>query len=93
MVEAQRIAPCQAKSPIRTLDRLDVSRDGDVIAIVAEARSFLHHQVRIMVGTLSLVGKGKWTLTDMQASLDAKHRTQGGPTAPAEGLYLVKVDY
>jgi len=84
---------CQAKSPIKTLDRLDVTRDGDEIRIVAEARSFLHHQVRNMVGTLKLVGAGKWRETDVTAALAARDRREGGPTAPPEGLYLVRVVY
>jgi tRNA pseudouridine38-40 synthase len=84
---------CQAKSPIKTLDRLDVTRAGDEIRIVAEARSFLHHQVRNMVGTLKLVGAGKWTAADVAAALVARDRRAGGPTAPPEGLYLVRVIY
>ena len=84
---------CQAKSPIKTLDRLDVTRDGDEIRIVAEARSFLHHQVRNMVGTLKLVGAGKWNKPDVVAALAARDRREGGPTAPPEGLYLVRVVY
>jgi tRNA pseudouridine38-40 synthase len=84
---------CQAKSPVKTLDRLDVLRDGDEIRIGAEARSFLHHQVRNMVGTLKLVGAGKWRAADVAAALAARDRTKGGPTAPAEGLYLVRVVY
>jgi tRNA pseudouridine38-40 synthase len=84
---------CQAKSPVKTLDRFDVSREGAEIRIVAEARSFLHHQVRNMVGTLKLVGAGKWRTTDVAAALAARDRRAGGPTAPAEGLYLVRVVY
>jgi tRNA pseudouridine38-40 synthase len=84
---------CQAKSPVKTLDRLDVTRAGDEIRVVAEARSFLHHQVRNMVGTLKLVGAGKWTGEDVAAALAARDRRRGGPTAPAEGLYLVRVVY
>jgi tRNA pseudouridine38-40 synthase len=84
---------CQARSPIKTLDRLDVVRDGDEVRVVAEARSFLHHQVRNMVGTLKLVGAGKWRATDVAAALAARDRRQGGPTAPPEGLYLVRVIY
>jgi tRNA pseudouridine38-40 synthase len=84
---------CQAKSPVKTLDRLDVIREGDEIRIVAEARSFLHHQVRNMVGTLKLVGAGKWRAADVAAALAARDRRAGGPTAPAEGLYLVRVVY
>jgi tRNA pseudouridine38-40 synthase len=84
---------CQAKSPIKTLDRLDVMRDGDDIRVIAEARSFLHHQVRNMVGTLKLVGAGKWDEADVSAALAARDRREGGPTAPPEGLYLVRVVY
>jgi tRNA pseudouridine38-40 synthase len=84
---------CQAKSPMKTLDRLDVARRGDEIRIEAEARSFLHHQVRNMVGTLTLVGRGKWQPDTVADALAARDRTRGGPTAPAEGLYLVAVDY
>lgn len=94
-----RDSQCQAKSPERTLDRLDVrTRDydghgGREIVIAAEARSFLHHQVRNMVGTLALVGEGKWTADDVRSALRACDRTRGGPTAPAEGLCLARVDY
>jgi tRNA pseudouridine38-40 synthase len=84
---------CQAKSPVKTLDRLEVARSGDEIAIAAAARSFLHHQVRNMVGTLKLVGAGKWRPDDVAAALAARDRRAGGPTAPAEGLYLVRVIY
>jgi tRNA pseudouridine38-40 synthase len=84
---------CQAKSPVKTLDRLDVTRAGEEIRIVAEARSFLHHQVRNMVGTLKLVGAGKWREADVIAALAARDRREGGPTAPPEGLYLVRVVY
>jgi tRNA pseudouridine38-40 synthase len=88
-----RAAACQAKSPIRTLDRLDVCRDGDVITIEAEARSFLHHQVRNLVGTLRLVGDGKWPVERVAAVLAARDRGKAGPTAPAEGLCLMQVRY
>jgi tRNA pseudouridine38-40 synthase len=88
-----RASECQAKSPVKTLDRLDVSREGDTIAIRASARSFLHSQVRSMVGSLKLVGEGKWTPREFRAALDARDRTRCGPLAPPEGLYLVKVDY
>lgn len=90
---AFRAAECQAKSPVKTLDVLDVSRLADEIQIRASARSFLHHQVRSIVGSLKLVGEGKWHPRDMKRALDAKDRTACGPVAPAEGLYLVKVDY
>jgi tRNA pseudouridine38-40 synthase len=88
-----RAAACQAKSPLRTLDRLDVTRDGDMIEIVAEARSFLHHQVRNMVGTLKLVGDGHWTVERVAAALAVRDRSAAGPTAPPEGLYLTGVRY
>ena len=88
-----RASLCQAKSPVKTLDELSVARDGEEITVTARARSFLHHQVRNMVGTLSLVGRGKWTSADVASALAAKDRTKGGPTAPPEGLYLVEVGY
>ncbi len=88
-----RAAQCQAKSPVRTLDRLDVSHDGNEIRITASARSFLHHQVRSMVGSLTRVGDGKWTSDDLRAALEARDRTACGPVAPAAGLYLMAVDY
>jgi tRNA pseudouridine38-40 synthase len=88
-----RAAECQAKSPIRTLDQLDVERVGDEIRIATAARSFLHHQVRSMVGTLMLAGAGRWTVEEVRAALDARDRTCCGPMAPASGLYLVGVDY
>ncbi len=88
-----RAAECQAKSPIRTLDRLEVSAHGDELWITASARSFLHHQVRSMVGTLKLVGEGKWRAGDVAAALAAARRERCGPVAPADGLYLVAVDY
>jgi tRNA pseudouridine38-40 synthase len=88
-----RAALCQAASPVKTLDVLEVERAGEDVVISARARSFLHHQVRNMVGTLRLVGEGKWTAADVQAALDARDRTRGGPTAPPEGLYLVEVAY
>ena len=88
-----RATMCQAKSPIKTLDELDISRHGDEIRIHAKARSFLHHQVRNIVGTLKLAGEGKWTAGDVTAALQARDRSAGGPTAPSEGLYLVEVVY
>ena len=88
-----RAQACQAKSPVKTLDRLVVRRAGDVIAIEASARSFLHHQVRNIVGSLAWIGTGKWRRSDLQAALDARDRAAGGPTAPADGLYLTGVDY
>jgi len=88
-----RAAECQAKSPLKTLDRLDVERRGDEVRIHAAARSFLHHQVRSMVGSLVLVGDGKWSPQDLAAALAARDRSRCGPVAPPEGLYLVAVDY
>jgi tRNA pseudouridine38-40 synthase len=84
---------CQAKSPVKTLDALDVRQSGEEIRIEARARSFLHHQVRNMVGTLKLVGAGKWRAGDVAAALAARDRRAGGPTAPPQGLYLVEVIY
>jgi len=88
-----RATVCQADSPVRTLDELNVSRQGEMIVVTVKARSFLHHQVRNMVGTLRLVGEGKWKPGDVKRALDARDRSAGGPTAPAEGLYLVGVKY
>jgi tRNA pseudouridine38-40 synthase len=88
-----RAAECQAKSPEKTLDRLDVSREGEMIVVRANARSFLHSQVRSMVGSLKLVGEGKWQPRDFRAALDARDRSRCGPLAPPEGLYLMRVDY
>src|SRR5271168_170757 len=88
-----RAASCQAKSPVRTLDRLDVSRHGDIIEVVTEARSFLHHQVRNFVGTLKLVGEGSWPVERVAAALEARNRAAAGPTAPPEGLALISVGY
>jgi len=88
-----RSAECQAKSPVKTLDRLEVSRHGEIIRIEASARSFLHNQVRSMVGSLKLAGEGKWTARDLKQALQARDRSACGPVAPSCGLYLVKVDY
>ena len=88
-----RAAACQANSPLRTLDRLDVGRDGDMVEVTAEARSFLHHQVRNMVGTLKLVGEGAWPIERLAAALAARDRAAAGPTAPPEGLCLTGVRY
>ena len=88
-----RAAECQAKSPVKTLDRLDVTREGDEIAIRASARSFLHNQVRSMAGTLKKVGDGKWPVTAVAEALAARDRARSGPVAPPDGLYLVRVDY
>lgn len=88
-----RAANCQADSPVKTLDLLEVRREDEAIVIDARARSFLYHQVRNMVGSLKLVGEGKWSPADLAAARDAADRTKGGPTAPADGLYLVEVVY
>jgi len=88
-----RAAECQALSPVKTLDLFSVRRADAEIHIEAKARSFLHHQVRSIVGTLKLVGEGKWHPRDVAAALEACNRTRCGPVAPAEGLYLVRVDY
>jgi len=88
-----RAAECQAKSPVKTLDRLDVERIGDEIRVLASARSFLHHQVRSMAGSLVLVGERKWSARDLAAALAARSRAACGPVAPPDGLYLMAVDY
>ena len=88
-----RAKDCQAGSPVKTLDRLDVRRSGPEIHIDAVARSFLHHQVRNFAGTLKLAGEGKWRRDDVAEALAACDRAAAGPTAPAEGLYLVEVAY
>jgi tRNA pseudouridine38-40 synthase len=88
-----RSSDCQAASPEKTLDRLTVSRHGEIIRVEASARSFLHNQVRSMVGSLKLVGEGRWTGVDLKQALDAKDRGACGPVAPACGLYLVQVVY
>src|SRR3954447_960640 len=88
-----RSTECQAKSPEKTLDRLDVSRAGDEVLVETSARSFLHNQVRSMVGSLALVGEGKWSGDDLGDALAARDRAACAPVAPPEGLYLVKVDY
>lgn len=84
---------CQARSPVKTLDALSLNRHGEEVEIAARARSFLHHQVRNMVGTLQLVGLGRWRPDDVAQALAARDRRAAGPTAPAEGLYLVAVRY
>lgn len=88
-----RSVHCQAKDPVKTLDRLDVLREGDWVLIEAEARSFLHHQVRSMVGTLALVGLGQWREKQIAEALAARDRAALGLNAPAEGLYFVEAKY
>jgi tRNA pseudouridine38-40 synthase len=88
-----RAAECQAKSPEKTLDVFDVRREAEMVVVTAKARSFLHSQVRSMVGSLKLVGEGKWTPRHFRAALDARDRARCGPLAPPDGLYLTKVDY
>ena len=88
-----RSRQCQAASPVRTLDRLDIARSGETIAIRASARSFLHNQVRSMVGALKRVGEGSWTADDVTAALAAADRSACPQVAPPDGLYLVGVDY
>ncbi|MDE2516930.1 MAG: tRNA pseudouridine(38-40) synthase TruA [Rhodospirillales bacterium] len=88
-----RAGACQAKSPLRTLDRLDVTAADDILTIEATARSFLHHQVRNMVGSLKLVGEGRWPASHLRAVLAARDRAAAGPTAPPDGLCLTGVRY
>jgi tRNA pseudouridine38-40 synthase len=88
-----RSTSCQAKSPVRDVEGIELSRVGDEIHIEVRARSFLHNQVRSFVGSLKLVGEGRWTKADVEAALGARKRTACGPIAPSEGLYLVRVDY
>jgi tRNA pseudouridine38-40 synthase len=88
-----RDSQCQAKSPVKTLDRLDVRREIDHVVIAASARSFLHSQVRSMVGSLKLVGDGKWRPAEMRHALEARDRARCGTIAPPTGLYLTGVDY
>jgi tRNA pseudouridine38-40 synthase len=88
-----RSVQCQSDSPVKTLDRLDVSRDGDEVRIEAAARSFLHHQVRSMVGCLAMVGRGQWKPEDMKAALEARERAALGFNAPPHGLYFVEAIY
>jgi tRNA pseudouridine38-40 synthase len=88
-----RSTECQAASPVKTLDQLDITRDGDAVNVTASARSFLQHQVRSMVGSLVHVGEGKWSAGDLAAALEARDRSRCGQVAPPHGLYLVRVDY
>jgi tRNA pseudouridine38-40 synthase len=88
-----RSAHCQAQSPVKTLDRLDVRREGEEILIEAAARSFLHHQVRSMVGCLAMIGQGQWSADDLRAALEARDRAALGLNAPPDGLYFVAARY
>ena len=88
-----RHAHCQAKDPVKTMDYLRVERLDDEVHVSAGARSFLHHQIRSITGTLKLVGEGKWSKMDVQSALDARDRASLGFNAPPDGLYFVKVDY
>jgi tRNA pseudouridine38-40 synthase len=88
-----RSSECRAKSPVKTLDQLDVSREGDRVLVVASARSFLHNQVRSMVGSLVMAGDGRWSADDLSRVLEARDRTMCGQVAPPDGLYLVRVEY
>ncbi len=88
-----RASHCQANSPIRTLDQMDIMRQDDLIVLETSARSFLYHQVRNMVGTLAMVGSGQWSVQDFAEAFAAADRTKGGPTAPPDGLYFQSVLY
>ncbi len=88
-----RSVQCQSKNPVKTLDRLDIVRDSEIIRFEAAARSFLHHQVRSMVGCLAMVGRGQWAPKDIQTALDARDRAALGLNAPPEGLYFVEAIY
>ncbi len=88
-----RDSDCQAKSPVRTISRIAITRNGDEVIMECEGKSFLHHQVRNTIGTLVHVGEGKWTKDDFKSAFDAHDRTRGGITAPSDGLTLVRIDY
>ncbi|MCV3736484.1 tRNA pseudouridine(38-40) synthase TruA [Rhizobium sp. TRM96647] len=88
-----RSVHCQANSPVRTIDRLDVTRTGELIEIRATAQSFLHNQIRSFAGTLKLAGEGKWSVDDVRTALEARDRKACGPVAPPDGLYFMQVDY
>ena len=88
-----RASECQAKSPVKTLDTFDIIQNDEIIECHVSAKSFLHHQVRNRVGTLELVGEGKWAIEKFKKAFEACDRTKGGPTAPPEGLYFESIDY
>ena len=88
-----RASECQAKSPIKTINAIRFEQDGNIIKMQISAKSFLHHQVRNIIGSLALVGQGKWTIKDFETAFNGKDRKLGGPTAPPEGLYFVSVIY
>lgn len=88
-----RAKECQAQSPVKTLDELSVTREGEEVRLYVRARSFLHHQVRNFAGALKLVGEGKWSADDLGGALEARDRAAGGPTAPPQGLYFLTVRY
>ena len=88
-----RAQNCQATSPIKTMDMMNIRRDGEWVYVETKSRSFLYHQVRNMVGTLSMVGTGKWTLNEFEDSFKACDRSKGGPTAPSHGLFFLAVTY
>lgn len=88
-----RASECQAKSPVKTIDSISIKKQGEEIIMTITARSFLHHQVRNIIGTLTLVGSEKWTLSDFKKALESCDRRAGGPTAPAEGLYFQHIEY
>ncbi|MEL7200511.1 MAG: tRNA pseudouridine(38-40) synthase TruA [Pseudomonadota bacterium] len=88
-----RASQCQAESPVKTLNAIAVARQGEIVKVTCHARSFLHHQVRSMVGSLVMVGRGRWSSADFEAAFKACDRTRCGPVAPPDGLYFVKADY
>jgi tRNA pseudouridine38-40 synthase len=88
-----RAAECQAKSAVKTLDRIEIEREGHAVVLRVSARSFLHHQVRSITGSLKLVGEERWTADDLKAALEARDRSRCGALAPSCGLYLMRVDY
>lgn len=88
-----RASECQAKSPVKTIDDISFYKDKEEIIMQIQARSFLHHQVRNIIGTLSLIGMKKWDIADFESAFKACDRTKGGPTAPPDGLYFMDVEY